>query len=152
MLYARFSPETLASEITMAPTNSHTDSIIDVAVDFTARELLGRALTSDETESLRRAIQHQVGSRLQVHQNSTKTKLTPPELARLWGISPDKVLTWIRRGELRAINVATTRNGRPRYLIDIEDVQMFESRRSTITSIDSRPRPKRTLPDVIEYF
>ncbi len=36
-----------------------------------------------------------------------RTKLTPPEVAKAWGISPEKVLAWIRSGELRAVNVAT---------------------------------------------
>ena len=31
---------------------------------------------------------------------------TPPELARRYGIKPAKVLAWISRGELRAINLA----------------------------------------------
>jgi excisionase family DNA binding protein len=37
-----------------------------------------------------------------------KKKLTPPEIARLWGVSADKVLTWIRSGELKAMNAATS--------------------------------------------
>ena len=40
-----------------------------------------------------------------------KQKLTPPEVAELWGIAHDKVLTWIRAGELAAIDASTTRGG-----------------------------------------
>jgi hypothetical protein len=136
----------------MASPQSHSDSIIDVAVDYAARQILGRALSSEETDALRRDIHRHIGRRLLAHRNGDKTKLTPPELARLWGISPDKVLTWIRRKELRAINVATGQNGRPRYLIDIEDVRAFESRRAVAAPVESRPRAKRTSPDVIEFF
>ena len=32
-----------------------------------------------------------------------RSKLSPPQLARLWGGRPGKVLAWIRSGELRAI-------------------------------------------------
>ena len=32
---------------------------------------------------------------------SRKTKLTPPELAKQWGIDVQKVLYWIKAGELR---------------------------------------------------
>ncbi len=145
-------PETLANEITMASANSHSDSIIDVVVDSTARQLLGRALNSEETEALRRDIHRHIGSRVLAHRNGDKTKLTPPELARLWGISPDKVLTWIRRGELRAINVATTRNGRPRYLIDIDDIRSFEARRSVVTRTTVRRGTKHKNSEVIEFF
>jgi len=82
---------------------------------------------------------------------SRKTKLTPPELAKLWGIDVQKVLHWIRSGELRAINAATDRNGRPRYLIDISDIAIFETARA-VTPPTPRARRRRTDPDVIEFF
>ena len=55
-----------------------------------------------------------------------RTKLTPPELARRWGVSPDKILAFIRSGELRAVNAAASPNGRPRWLIDLADLAVFE--------------------------
>ncbi len=61
-----------------------------------------------------------------------RQKMTPPQIARLWGISPDKVVAWIKAGELPAIDGATRANGkRPRYLIDVADLGEFERRRST---------------------
>ena len=84
--------------------------------------------------------------------SNARSKITPPELAREWGIDVAKVLTWIRRGELRAINAATDRNGRPRYLIDRADLALFEAARS------AGPQPKisrvrrRKDPNYIEYF
>lgn len=76
-----------------------------------------------------------------------KTKITPPELAAKWGISAEKVLSWINAGELRAIDASTSRNGRPRYLIDLDDVAAFEQSR---TSVKAKPvikakRPRRTV-------
>ena len=83
---------------------------------------------------------------------ASRAKLTPPQLARLWGISPDKVLNWIRSGELRAINVAERRGGRPRYLIDRADIQAFETRRAVIAIVPVRRRSKPRSTDVIEFF
>jgi len=74
-----------------------------------------------------------------------KTKLTPPEVARLWGIGPDKVVHWIKAGELAAIDASTNRGQRPRYLIDINDLRDFESRRSATSRPPwctcTQPRP-----------
>ncbi len=68
----------------------------------------------------------------------SKIKLTPPEVAALWGISVEKVLNFIRSGELRALNGASPgRNQRPRYLIDIADLADFERRRA------AGPAPKQ---------
>ena len=61
-------------------------------------------------------------------------KITPPQLAREWGIATDKVLNWIRSGELRAVNAATKRNGVPRYLIDRDDIAAFERARAAAPS------------------
>lgn len=66
-----------------------------------------------------------------------RSKITPPELARRWGIKPDKVLAWIRMGDLAAINAATHPGGRPRYLIGLDDVAAFESLRSV------SPQPRK---------
>jgi excisionase family DNA binding protein len=80
-----------------------------------------------------------------------RQKLTPPQLARRLGVSPDKILAWIRSGELRALNAATNRGGRPRWLIDEADVMTFE----TLRSAPSRPstrRRRRSMDQVIEFF
>ena len=64
----------------------------------------------------------------------TKNKLTPPEIATMWGISADKVLGWIRCGELRATNIAARRDARPRYVVGLDDLAEFEKRRSNVRS------------------
>lgn len=66
-------------------------------------------------------------------------KITPPALARKWGIDVEKVLTWIRTGQLRAINGAENPDGRPRYLIDLADIEDFERRRQA----GPAPKPVR---------
>ena len=68
--------------------------------------------------------------------------LTPPEVARQWRIKHDKVLTWIRSGELRAINVATKPGGRPSYRIDPDDLKAFADRRAAV-ALPRQPKRKR---------
>ncbi|MDP6558283.1 MAG: helix-turn-helix domain-containing protein [Pirellulaceae bacterium] len=79
----------------------------------------------------------------------TKRKLTPPEIARLWGITSDKVLAWIRSGELRAIDASTKCGDRPRYLIDVDDLAAFERSRSNVATPPAKPAKRRR--DVPQY-
>lgn len=78
--------------------------------------------------------------------------LTPPEVARLWRIRHGKVLTWIRSGELRAINVTTKPDGRPKYRIDPDDLKAFADRRVAVTSPRIPRRRKRVQAQPEEEF
>lgn len=76
--------------------------------------------------------------------------LTPPQIARRYGVKPAKVLGWIASGELVAVNLADGPGGRPRWRVSPEALADFERRRS------SRPTPKptrrgRRLPAVPKY-
>ena len=86
---------------------------------------------------------------------SSRRKLTPPQLAKQWGIDVAKVLHWIRSGELRAIDACTRRGSRPRYLIDQADIAVFEERRSVQPPTPS-PRRRRKVQEhpqgFVEYF
>ena len=84
--------------------------------------------------------------------DSWRQKITPPMLARRWGIANEKVLGWIRSGELNAIDAAAVRGGRPRYLIDESDIAEFERKRSVTVTPTRAPRSKRKRNDVIEFF
>lgn len=64
--------------------------------------------------------------------------VTPPALAKKWGVHPDKVLQLIRSGQLRAINLAVDPRGRPRYRIYLDEIERFELSRTT-----QPPPPKR---------
>ncbi len=55
--------------------------------------------------------------------DSLKSYLTPPEIAKLLRVSSEKVLGWIRKAELTAINVGD--GNRPRYRIRREDLDSF---------------------------
>jgi excisionase family DNA binding protein len=67
---------------------------------------------------------------------------TPPEVAKLMRVSRDKVLDWIRDGQLPALNVAKP-GRRPRYRITDEGLELFKTR----ISVDARPQPARKRPD-----
>jgi hypothetical protein len=61
-----------------------------------------------------------------------RRKLTVPQLAKQWGVSVHKVLHFIRRGELRAVNLAADQRNRPRYAIDLDDIEVFELSRQVV--------------------
>ncbi len=64
--------------------------------------------------------------------------LTVRDLARRFRVNPDKVRLWIRRGELRAVNTATARCGRPRWVGSPDALAEFERRRTS----GPPPRPR----------
>jgi hypothetical protein len=74
-------------------------------------------------------------------------------LAKRWGVASEKVLQWIRTGELRAINAAGTQDGqRPRFLIDETDIATFEQHRTVNIAPIGPSRRRRKKQDVIEFF
>ena len=78
-----------------------------------------------------------------------KRKLTPPELARRWGVSADKITFFILSGELRAIDASLRRGGgggRPRYLIDEADIEAFEAGRQVTPPLPEPRRKRHSLP------
>ena len=79
------------------------------------------------------------------------THLTPPEVAKRLRVKSSTVISWIRSGELRAIDTARRGARRPRFKIDPADLIAFENGRQVeVKTNGSRRRPKD--PDVIEYF
>jgi len=81
-----------------------------------------------------------------------RRKLTPPQLAKLWGIGVDKVIAWIKVGELRAIDASKAKAQRPRYLIDLADIAEFEARRSVQPPPPPASRRKRLASNSITEF
>ncbi len=71
------------------------------------------------------------------------TMLTPPELARRWGVAADKVLHLVHTGQLKAINLAEDPKGRPRYRIYLSEVQRFEDARATKAPIEKARTTRR---------
>lgn len=58
--------------------------------------------------------------------------LTPPQLAKQLGVQAEKVLGWIRSGELRAVNVAERASRRPRWRISAEAMEEIFRRREAV--------------------
>jgi hypothetical protein len=56
--------------------------------------------------------------------------LTPPEIARRYGVATAKVRRWIENGELAALNLASGSSTRPRYGVTPEALQAFELART----------------------
>jgi hypothetical protein len=84
-----------------------------------------------------------------------RRKLTVPQLAREWGVSTQKIVGFIRRGELRAVNLASHRSTRPRYAIDIDDIASFERARQVVPDggeSSTRGLQRRGPGKVKEYF
>jgi hypothetical protein len=75
--------------------------------------------------------------------------ITPPELAARYGVKPAKIISAIRRGELRALDLAERGSSRPRFRISPEAIADFERRRSAAPL----PRPiRRRRPAAIKEF
>lgn len=55
--------------------------------------------------------------------STVEQPMTVPEVATFLRVSRNKVLTWIRSGQLRGYNVATT--GRPKYRVNRADLETF---------------------------
>ncbi len=79
----------------------------------------------------------------------TDRAITPPALARRLGVNTHKVLAWIARGELRAINLGD--GSRPRWRILPADLEAFLDRR-TAQPMAKATRRRKADPAVIEFF
>ena len=77
--------------------------------------------------------------------------LTPPQVAERLGVDGHKILSWIRAGELRAVDVGDGAR-RPRYRVAESDLATFLAGRS------AGPEPKITRvrrrrdPQITEFF
>lgn len=72
--------------------------------------------------------------------------LTPPAVAERYAVNVHRVLGWIAKGELAAINVGD--GSRPRWRILPEALADFERRRS---AIPPTPKPRRRRTQQNEY-
>jgi hypothetical protein len=75
---------------------------------------------------------------------------TPPEVAETLRGDQMKVHGWIRKGELRAVNVASSGTIRPRWRISQADLADFLAGRTAAPQPPVSRRKQR--PGVTEYF
>jgi hypothetical protein len=78
--------------------------------------------------------------------------LTVPQFARRYQVSPDKIRAWIRKGELRAVNVASRRFGRPRLIITPVALAEFERGRQAEVPDAPKARRKRVPKGTIDFL
>lgn len=83
---------------------------------------------------------------------STIRYLSPPQVAERFTVDTHKVLGWIKRGELRAINVASTTGSRPRFRVSPSDLAAFEAARSAMPQPKVSRIRRRKDPSIIEFF
>lgn len=68
---------------------------------------------------------------------------TPPQIAKRYSVKAETVISWIRNGELAALNLAKRGSMRPRYRISPEALEAFERLRSVVPKAPPAPRPRR---------
>jgi hypothetical protein len=79
--------------------------------------------------------------------------LSVADLARRWRKGEDQIRGWIKSGELRALNVASTLSGKPRYVVTPEALAAFEQRRLAATPLPPPKHKKRIKrSDIIDYY
>ena len=76
---------------------------------------------------------------------------TPPTLAEYLGVTPEKIILWIRRGELVASNITADPQGRPRYVITPQAVETFLASRQPVPPTP-RPKRRRKSADEVDFF
>lgn len=74
------------------------------------------------------------------------------DICERFAIGEHTVLGWIRRGELKAIDVSRTRGGRPKWRITAEALAAFESARTPAPPQPRTRRAKSKSTDVIEFY
>jgi hypothetical protein len=75
---------------------------------------------------------------------------TPPELAKLLRVSPEKIRSWLKSGLLKGINTANHECRRPQWVILPHHLAEFEQRRSSAPP--PKPKRRRRKVKMIDYF
>lgn len=81
--------------------------------------------------------------------------MTPPQVGRQLRVKPERIVGWIRSGELAAVDVSSRPGvGRPRYRISPEALDEFLKRRAAGRQAKPAKRPKRRQPaaGVIQFY
>ena len=82
-----------------------------------------------------------------------RQKLSPREVAEIWGVTAAKVRAWIRSGQLHAVNVGMGDRGKPTWRVNKDDLDAFEARRSNRKPKSGAPRaPRRARTAFTRHF
>jgi excisionase family DNA binding protein len=78
--------------------------------------------------------------------------LTATDVATELRVGRDKVIGWIKRGELVAVDVAERLGGRPRYRVRRTDLDKFLATRTVVPPPKPTPRRRRVPDHIIEFY
>jgi excisionase family DNA binding protein len=76
---------------------------------------------------------------------------TTRELARMLRVSPDRIREWIHSGQLRAINTAGSRCGKPRFVVLPHHLADFERARQVATP-PPKPIRRQKRKELTDYY
>lgn len=77
--------------------------------------------------------------------------LTPPQIADHLGCKPETVISWIKNGELKAINLARLGSMKSRYRVSPEALAAFELARSVIPKEPTVRRRAQQDPNIKKF-
>ncbi len=112
------------------------------------RRALFEAGHAEHAESLDTAdpVAARDGLRAIVARISTPDTLTPPQVAKRYGVSADTVRTWIQSGQLKATNLSKA--GRPRYKVTSQALDEFNK----VRAVQECPKVERRRKPAKDYF
>jgi excisionase family DNA binding protein len=76
--------------------------------------------------------------------------MTVREVASRFRVGRDKVRHWIKSGQLRAINTASRKCQKPRYIVLREYLAEFEATR--LVAVPSKPPRYRRKAALVDYY
>jgi excisionase family DNA binding protein len=77
--------------------------------------------------------------------------LTPPKVAKVLGVDPSTVISWIQSRQLKASNVGKG-GKKPRYRIQRSDLEAFMQSRQLPPAVATKQRRAKPSDDDIEYI
>jgi hypothetical protein len=110
-----------------------------------------RSLSKGNAQAERQGILLMAANRHAERDDDQPVGLTVREVARRYRVGTQKVVNWIRRGELGAINTSTSLCSRPRFVVLPDALLAFEKARAVVP----KPKPaRRARPrsDFIDFF
>ena len=77
---------------------------------------------------------------------------TVADLAIRYRVGQDKIRTWIKIGELKALTRSATRCGKPSYVVTPESLAQFEEERSVAPPPKQKRQRKKRKTEEIDFY
>jgi|GEM_PF-3527680 len=79
---------------------------------------------------------------------------TVPQVAEMLGVGPNKILGWIRTGDIVATDLSQSQNARPRWHIATAEVDRFVAARRSVPATTPIPvshrKPKSSIVEFVK--